>query len=247
MSKVAFCFLTYENLNHPAIWSTMFRRHADRLSVYIHNKFPFTDRVYGLDQYCIEGTVPTSWGGLSIVHATHRLFQEALKDPDNQFFVLLSNACIPLYNFDRIYDTLVTTNASVIHHRREHVHRFNRLHDKKFFDRSEFRKQSQWMVLTRRAVAYCTQNDFTCVFGDRFHVPDEHYFVNVLRRADFPIRNAPMTHVTWSRLRLRHPVEYRVLSDAQVGEIRRQSPQSLFLRKVHRQCILPPCLDFGIA
>ncbi|KAI3708998.1 hypothetical protein L2E82_38664 [Cichorium intybus] len=38
----------------------------------------------------------------------------ALKDPDNQHFVLLSDSCVPLRGFDYVYNYLLYTNVSFI-------------------------------------------------------------------------------------------------------------------------------------
>ena len=46
---------------------------------------------------------PVRWGGFDMVTAERRLYANALIDPDNRFFVLVSESCIPLYNFKAVY------------------------------------------------------------------------------------------------------------------------------------------------
>ncbi|GER41780.1 Core-2/I-branching beta-1,6-N-acetylglucosaminyltransferase family protein [Striga asiatica] len=49
-----------------------------------------------------------------MVNAEGRLLGNALKDPDNQHFVLLSDSCVPLRNFDYAYNYLMYTNVSFV-------------------------------------------------------------------------------------------------------------------------------------
>ncbi|KAK7292429.1 hypothetical protein RIF29_08208 [Crotalaria pallida] len=54
------------------------------------------------------------WGEISMVDAERRLLENALQDSDNQQFVLLSDSCVPLYNFHYIYHYLMYTNISFV-------------------------------------------------------------------------------------------------------------------------------------
>ncbi|KAH9798525.1 hypothetical protein KPL71_000038 [Citrus sinensis] len=55
-----------------------------------------------------------AWGRISMLDAEKRLLAHALLDPDNQQFVLLSDSCIPLHNFDYVYNYLMYTNVSYV-------------------------------------------------------------------------------------------------------------------------------------
>ncbi|KAI8017365.1 Glycosyltransferase BC10, partial [Camellia lanceoleosa] len=54
------------------------------------------------------------WGKISMVDAERHLLANALKDHDNQHFVLLSDSCVPLHHFDYVYNYLMYTNVSFI-------------------------------------------------------------------------------------------------------------------------------------
>ncbi|OEL22290.1 hypothetical protein BAE44_0016692 [Dichanthelium oligosanthes] len=54
------------------------------------------------------------WGLISMVDAEKRLLANALEDVDNQFFVLLSDSCVPLHSFDYVYNYLMGTNVSFV-------------------------------------------------------------------------------------------------------------------------------------
>lgn len=56
--------------------------------------------------------VKTEWGLYSQTLATKIILHEALKDPLNQKFVLLSETCIPLYPPETIYHVLMKEEKS---------------------------------------------------------------------------------------------------------------------------------------
>ncbi|KAK6150996.1 hypothetical protein DH2020_015928 [Rehmannia glutinosa] len=57
---------------------------------------------------------PVYWGTISMIDAERRLLANALLDPSNQRFVLLSDSCIPVFNFTTIYNYLMGTNHSFL-------------------------------------------------------------------------------------------------------------------------------------
>jgi hypothetical protein len=55
-----------------------------------------------------------AWGEPTMVEAERMLFAAALEDPANQRFVLLSDSCVPLYNFSYIYTYLMASTKSFV-------------------------------------------------------------------------------------------------------------------------------------
>lgn len=58
--------------------------------------------------------IPTGWGQPGLMKAERLLIQNALLDPDNQRFVLLSESCIPLYPPQTVYQQLMAESRSRI-------------------------------------------------------------------------------------------------------------------------------------
>lgn len=54
------------------------------------------------------------WGAISVVHAERRLLANALLDFSNEWFVILSEACVPLVPFSTVYDYLMKSNLSFL-------------------------------------------------------------------------------------------------------------------------------------
>ncbi|KAE8710511.1 Core-2/I-branching beta-1,6-N-acetylglucosaminyltransferase family protein isoform 3 [Hibiscus syriacus] len=97
-----------------ALWAKFFEGHEGRFSVYVHAS---REKPVHTSQYFKGRDIrsePVVWGKISMVDAERRLSAHALSDPDNQQFVLLSESCIPLQNFDYVYNYLTLTNVSFI-------------------------------------------------------------------------------------------------------------------------------------
>ncbi|KAA8525751.1 hypothetical protein F0562_007598 [Nyssa sinensis] len=112
--KIAFMFLTPGPLPFEKLWDMFFHGHEDRFSVYVHSS---RERPVHLSRYFAGRDIRSDkvvWGKISMVDAERRLLANALKDPDNQQFVLLSDSCIPVHNFDYVYNYLVFTNLSFV-------------------------------------------------------------------------------------------------------------------------------------
>ncbi|MCL7038931.1 hypothetical protein MKW94_005173 [Papaver nudicaule] len=94
-------FLIPSTLPFEKLWDMFFDGHEGRFSVYMHasRERPVHDGRFSVYMHASREVV---WGGTSMVDAERRLLGLAFQDPDNQHFVLLSDSCVPLHNFDYI-------------------------------------------------------------------------------------------------------------------------------------------------
>jgi hypothetical protein len=106
--KIAFLFLVIDDINYPTIWENYFRGNEDKISIYCHPKNPEKVVTPLLKSNIIPNLVETGWG--YITNAYFTLFYEALKNPQNQKFVVISESCLPLKSFDAFYDKLSSDN-----------------------------------------------------------------------------------------------------------------------------------------
>ena len=73
----------------------------------------FTKLVFFLNfSYLIMQQV--EWGNVNMIEAERRLLANALLDFSNQRFVLLSESCIPLFNFSTVYSYLINSSQSFV-------------------------------------------------------------------------------------------------------------------------------------
>ncbi|MQL95588.1 hypothetical protein Taro_028263 [Colocasia esculenta] len=219
--KIAFLFLTSGTLPFERLWEKFFLGHEDRFSIYVHasREKPvhasslFTDRDIRSKKVI--------WGKISMVDAEKRLLANALQDADNQHFVLLSDSCVPLHNFDFVYSYLMETNVSFIDCFEDPgPHGAGRYseHMMPEIEKEDWRKGSQWFSMKRQHALivladnlYYTKFKLYCKPGleGRNCYADEHYLPTLFHMIDpLGIANWSVTHVDWSEGKW-HPKAYR--------------------------------------
>ena len=147
------------------------------------------------------------WGDFNIVGAERRLLANALLDFSNQHFVLLSESCIPLFNFSTIYNYLMNSTKTFVEAydmpgavgRGRYSPRMRPL-----VNLSQWKKGSQWFQIDRAlAIDIVSDQQYFPLFNkyckNRCY-GDEHYlptFVSI----KFWKRNSnrTLTFVDWSR------------------------------------------------
>ncbi|KAF5748074.1 hypothetical protein HS088_TW04G00023 [Tripterygium wilfordii] len=219
--KIAFMFLTPGTLPFEKLWDKFFHGHEDRFSVYVHasrEKPVHVSRNFvGRDIHSDK----VAWGKISMVDAEKRLLAHALLDPDNQQFVLLSDSCVPLHNFDYVYNYLMFTNVSFIDCFEDPGPHGNGRYSEHMMPEVEkkyFRKASQWFSMKRQhAIIVMADSLYYRKFklfckpnmDGRNCYADEHYLPTLFRMIDpVGIANWSVTHVDWSEGKW-HPKAYR--------------------------------------
>ncbi|XP_074293898.1 glycosyltransferase BC10-like [Silene latifolia] len=115
-TKIAFMFLIRGALPLAPLWEKFFHGYEGLYTIYVHAN-PRYNRSYGEDSVFFGRRIPSKtvrWGEFNMVEAERRLLANALLDQSNQRFVLLSEACIPLYNFSTVYSYLINSTKSYI-------------------------------------------------------------------------------------------------------------------------------------
>ncbi|XP_010548536.1 PREDICTED: uncharacterized protein LOC104819929 [Tarenaya hassleriana] len=219
--KIAFMFLTPGTLPFEPLWERFFRGHENKFSIYVHasKAKPVHTSSYFVGRDIHSDKV--AWGQISMVDAERRLLAHALLDSDNQHFVLLSDSCIPLYNFNYVYDYLVFSNVSFIDCFEDPGPHGNGRYSEHMLpevEKKDFRKGSQWFSMKRKhAVVVMADSLYYSKFklycrphmdGGRNCYADEHYFPTVFNMIDpGRIANWSVTHVDWSEGKW-HPKTY---------------------------------------
>ncbi|XP_057959862.1 glycosyltransferase BC10 [Malania oleifera] len=219
--KIAFMFLTPGTLPFERLWDKFLRGHEGRFSIYIHAS---SEKPVHVSRYFRDREIRSDkvvWGKISMVDAEKRLLGNALSDPDNQHFVLLSDSCVPLHNFDYVYNYLMYTNVSFIdcfedpgpHGSGRYIE-----HMLPEVEKRDFRKGAQWFSMKRQHALivmadslYYTKFKLYCKPGmeGRNCYADEHYLPTFFHMIDpTGIANWSVTHVDWSEGKW-HPKAYR--------------------------------------
>uniref|UniRef100_A0A165ZS46 Glycosyltransferase n=1 Tax=Daucus carota subsp. sativus TaxID=79200 RepID=A0A165ZS46_DAUCS len=234
--KVAFMFLTPGPLPFERLWDMFFHGHEDKFTVYVHAS---REQPVHVSRYFASRNIHSEkvvWGRISMIDAERRLLANALKDPDNQQFVLLSDSCVPLHNFDYVYNFLIFANVSFLDVWEDPgPHGAGRYSEHMLpeVEKKYFRKGSQWFTLKRQHAVlvtadhlyytkfkhYCRSPDnlIDCevlihqpgMEGNRNCYSDEHYLPTLFKMFDpNGITGWSVTFVDWSEMKW-HPRSFR--------------------------------------
>ncbi|KAL8549498.1 hypothetical protein ACS0TY_008365 [Phlomoides rotata] len=207
--KIAFMFLTRGPVILAPLWEKFFKGHQGLYTIYVHSD-PSYNGSEPRDSVFHGRRIPSKevqWGSVNMVEAERRLLGNALLDFSNQYFVLLSESCIPLYNFSTIYSYLLNSSQSFVQSydlpgpvgRGRYNHKMGPT-----VNIGQWRKGSQWFQMDRDlAIEVIADTTYFPVFrkfckGSCY--ADEHYlptFVNT----KFGEKNSKrtLTWVDWSR------------------------------------------------
>ncbi|CAA0839617.1 Core-2/I-branching beta-1-6-N-acetylglucosaminyltransferase family protein [Striga hermonthica] len=195
-AKVAFLFLARGPLPLAPFWDGFFKGHDGLFSVYVHSHPSYNDSSSPVPKGSAFyrkriPSKPVDRGSISMVDAERRLLANALLDSSNQRFVLVSESCIPVFNFTTVYDYLMGANGSFLGTIEDPWKRSKWRYDRRMLPTvnvNQWRKGSQWFSI-RRDIAGIVVSDKE--FYRAFHdfcpalpcFSDEHYLqtlVNVL-------------------------------------------------------------------
>ncbi|XP_076941210.1 glycosyltransferase BC10-like [Bidens hawaiensis] len=200
---------------------------AANYSIYIHSEpgFVFDETTtrsaffYGRQ---LSNSIKVGWGESTMIEAERLLLRAALHNPANQRFILLSDSCVPLYNFSYIYNYLMGSSKSF-------VDSFLDMKEGRYNPRmssvipmGKWRKASQWIALIRshaKVVAYdgivfpvfkklCKRRpplDYSKgkqnykLQKQRNCIPDEHYVQTLLAMNDLEgeLERRTVTYTSW--------------------------------------------------
>ena len=181
--KIAFCFLTYNNIIREDIWNKFFENiDKEKYEVFIHPKNIISNK-YNFKYNIIKNVINTkNKYDISIVYATINLFKHAYNfDKNISHFIFLSQSCIPLYNFDILYNIIIKFPYSVIssinYNKKERYYKLSNFM-KKNIKYDNFVKQQPNMILINSDVQLLLNNNLVDHFR-YMESPDEHYFINI--------------------------------------------------------------------
>ncbi|KAG7650993.1 putative glycosyl transferase, family 14 [Arabidopsis thaliana] len=209
--KVAFMFMTKGHLPLARLWERFFRGHEGLFTIYVHS-YPSYNQSDPEDSVFRGRHIPSKrvdWGYVNMVEAEQRLLANALLDISNERFVLLSESCIPLFNFTTVYSYLINSTQT-------HVESYDQLGGvgrgrysplmQPHVQLRHWRKGSQWIEVDRAmALEIISDRIYWPLFYSYCHhgcYADEHYIPTLLNiKSSLKPRNSnrTLTWVDWSK------------------------------------------------
>ncbi|XP_021891608.1 uncharacterized protein LOC110809930 [Carica papaya] len=249
LPKMSFMFLTRGPLPMLPLWEKFFKGHEKLFSIYVHAPPGFYLNV-SQDSPFYGRQIPSQnveWGTATLTDAEKRLLANALLDFSNERFILLSESCIPVYNFPTVYKYLIDSAHSFVESYDEPSRygrgRYNRkmLPDINLY---QWRKGSQWFEMDRRVAIYIVSDTKYYTLFRRYCrpacYPDEHYiptFLNIFHGS--LSANRSVTWVDWS-MGGPHPAMYGAenITEDFIQSIRNNGTQCLYNEEPTSLCFL---------
>ncbi|EEF43822.1 conserved hypothetical protein [Ricinus communis] len=227
--KLAFLFLVRQDLPLDFLWGSFFEN-ADvaSFSIFIHSSpgFEFdesTTRSHFFYGRQLKNSIQVAWGESSMIEAERLLLSAALEDPANQRFVLLSDSCVPLYNFSYIYSYVMASPRSFVDSFLDTKEdRYNQKMSP-IIQKHKWRKGSQWITLIRSHAEvivddevifpefqkYCKRRLPLDASKGKLNaklqkqnncIPDEHYVQTLLSMAELEgeLERRTLTYTVWN-------------------------------------------------
>ncbi|WCJ39630.1 Core-2/I-branching beta-1 6-N-acetylglucosaminyltransferase family protein [Euphorbia peplus] len=207
--KIAFMFLTKGPLPLAPLWERFFKGNEGLYSIYLHSFPPYVGNFTSSSVF-YNRQIPSQrveWGRMSMCDGERRLLANALLDISNEWFILLSEACIPLQNFSIIYRYISRSRHSFMGSFDEDGPygrgRYNwQMQPEVTIE--QWRKGSQWFEVSRRLALSIIEDTKYYPKFKNFCTPacyvDEHYFQTMLSiRFPHLLANRTLTWTDWSR------------------------------------------------
>ncbi|XP_066350996.1 glycosyltransferase BC10-like [Miscanthus floridulus] len=247
--KVAFLFMVRGPIPFVPLWDKFFRGHQGLYSVYVHTVPDYKLNVSKSSAF-YGRQIPSeevSWGSITLVDAEKRLLANALLDFSNERFVLLSESCIPVFNFPTVYEYLINSAHSFVESYNidtpQCAGRYNRRMAPHIMAH-QWRKGSEWFELNRElAVQIVADYKYYSIFRKHCRpscYPDEHYIPTYLHLFHGPLSaNRTVTWVDWSRGGP-HPASYGAadITEEFIQAIRNNGTQCFYNSKPTSVCYL---------
>jgi hypothetical protein len=200
MKKIAFLFLTIDNINFPKIWENYFKGHDNKFTIYCHPKYPEKVTVDWLKSNIISNLVNTGWG--YIVDAYYQLLNTAYKNEDNYKFITISESCLPLVSFDILYNKLFKDDIKCSYIKFMDISNYDykeRIKKNEGYNKFKFVKHYARFCLSRFHVNKLLGETEGFEFFKKMHVGDE-FFLSLIPNCknDKFIINYVITYDNWN-------------------------------------------------
>lgn len=262
ISKIALLFLTISNIYHESHWQDFLKNNESRYSIYIHSKESLAPNS-AFKQYEMQEKTENTWA--NTMKAQIAVLKEALKDPDNQKFIFLSESSLPLQDFDTVYSTVMATENSIFPYC-SNIHQ-DKLRSGTFWTYLNYEparilypipekfqhKNPMWVVLNRKHAQLMVDDKIFIEIVCRYTNDQEHYpstFLAIKGLLETEVLNQQTTYDDWiATTSSLHPFTFTNLKDSQQfnlivkalqNKLYNQQFQYLFGRKFAKDCDLSP-------
>lgn len=204
--KIAFLFITKDDINQPIIWQNYLRGNETKYNLYVHPKNPNDCQIPWIVSNIIPNLVPTDWG--HIISAYYELFKHATQqDDENKYFIVITESCIPVLSFAKLYSFLLQ------HYKKNPKHSFIRPMKMNQYDKIAriqtqegwqkicqgqfFKHSSSWCLSRYHTELFLQQPKENIAFFEKMKVGDEYWMTLLQPQNDANFVEKEMTYYNW--------------------------------------------------
>ena len=107
---ISLLFIIIDQLPTEQIWRDWINN-SDRIKIYIHAKHPARVKSKWIQEHLVKSNLVPRWGSVELSKAMMLLLQNAISTPTD-FYMYLSESCIPVYNSIDFFNKLDTITQS---------------------------------------------------------------------------------------------------------------------------------------
>ncbi len=228
MNSIAFLLLTYGD----HVKADYIQKYLSNGNIYVHPKNKSDVKSF-LKNHIIDNNVKTEWGKCSIVKAELELLKESYKNTNNKWFILMSDKCLPIVDYNTLYKKLNEINKSNFHL----TGYFNIPSLQNF----SFYKSSQFWILERNDVSIILNkySKYLKIIKDfekeiyHHSACDEAFFLTLLinENPNYDFYNIRSTYSRWIYLtKNSHPFIFNKITSFDIKDL--IDNKSFFIRKI---------------
>jgi hypothetical protein len=172
--KLAFLFLTRGEIISSEAWNLFFSQaNPSNYNIYIHPDFNFNpnDKT-PFGKHYVKDKKPKEKG--YYIDAQKRLIQESVKDQENYKFILCSEDCVPIVNFNFFYDNLTKDSKSSIRYGDSWIEKGQPRYINEL-KKEDQKANAHWFVLSRKHAEFFSEEEECFNFMNKYICSCEHY------------------------------------------------------------------------
>lgn len=116
MKKLIFMFIVREGFLQQRLWEAFFRDADPALYDCFYYSIDSVDEPNVRNLVRFPNTLNPQYGHVTYVETVLMMLEHGLREPRNEKFILLSESCIPLESFDRIFHRVMQDDKTYLYH-----------------------------------------------------------------------------------------------------------------------------------
>jgi len=246
--KVALLFIIIDDLPLEHIWHDWLansgQQNGRNVEVFFHAKFPERVRSKWVQDRLIRSNLRPSWGSIELSKAMYYLLEDALhlQSFTADYFIFLSESCIPIYSIDDFFRRLQGQTKSWIDYTNTATNGYAYSNQfaplKEVVPETCVYKSDQWVMLNRQNAMQLmdfekqTKVSIWNLMANVVKASDEMWIPTILcmmnNGLEHVVEKRKVTYVDWGQ-EMRSPITFEEITPALIQEAREKG--CLFMRK----------------